>query len=215
MQPSLFGVGDLEICAEAPTQRTYLDDDSWVDVAHGWLSGQMELYDRLSRADLWHHGRRPMYGEMVDEPRLSAGMRLSDPRSPAVIRRMARVLASRYGVGMTNLWLNWYRDGTDSVAWHADRIGRAHKDPPVAIVSLGSARRFLMRPKGGGPSIAFTPGGGDLLVMGGACQHNWEHCVPRSKSGGARISVTFRPSTDVVEFREDWAPGRTKTSARD
>ncbi len=127
---------------------------------------------------------------------------------------MAKVLAKRYEVRMNNLWLNWYRDGNDSVAWHADRIGRAHKDPPVAIVSLGSARKFLMRPKGGGASVSFSPAGGDLLVMGGACQHRWEHCVPRSKSGGARISVTFRPSTEVVEFREDWAPGRTKTRTR-
>jgi len=193
MQGSLFGSGELEVRAAAPVHRTWLDDESWVDVCHGWLGGQFELYDRLARADLWHHGRRQMYGEYVDEPRLSAGLRLKDSRTPGVVRRMSNVLAARYQVPMTALWLNWYRSGDDAVAWHADRIGKVFEQPPVAIVSLGSTRRFLLRPKGGGASIAFHPAGGDLLVMGGACQHQWEHSVPRARHGGPRISVTLRP----------------------
>jgi alkylated DNA repair dioxygenase AlkB len=208
MQGSLFGSGDLEVRVGSPVQRTWLDAHCWVDHAHGWLGGQMELYDRLARADIWHHADRPMYGRMVAEPRLSAGMGINGPRTPAVVRRMAAELSRRYGVGMAGIWCNWYRSGDDAVAWHADRIARAAKDPPVAIVSLGSARRFLLRPKGGGASVAFTPAGGDLLVMGGACQHHWEHCVPRARHGGARISVTFRSTARRSDHREDWAPGR-------
>ena len=213
VQGSLFGSGELGIRDEVPVQRTWLDADCWVDVAHGWLGGQMELYDELAAMPVWHQGRRPMYGREVDEPRLSAGMRVGGARTPAVVSQMARRLAERYGVPMTGLWLNWYRGGDEAVAWHSDRIGKVQKDPPVAIVSLGSARRFLLRPKGGGPSRVFTPAGGDLLVMGGACQHRWEHSVPRAKHGGPRISVTFRPPASRSEHREDWAPGRTVRSA--
>lgn len=214
MQGSLFGSGELEVRTDAPIHRTWLDGESWVDVAHGWLGGQMELYDRLARADLWHRGRRPMYGEYVDEPRLSAGLRMKDSRTPAIVRRMSATLSARYEVPMSTLWLNWYTGGDDAVAWHADRIGRAQKDPPVAIISLGSTRRFLLRPKGGGPSTTFTPAGGDLLVMGGACQHQWEHSVPRARHGGPRISVTFRPPSGGAadDRRVDWAPGRVATS---
>ncbi|CAN5654667.1 alpha-ketoglutarate-dependent dioxygenase AlkB [soil metagenome] len=215
MQDSLFASGALQVHTDAPIQRTWLDDDSWVDVAHCWLGGQLELYDRLSRADMWHRGRRPMYGEMVDEPRLSAGLRLRDSRTPAVVRRMSSALGSHYGLPMSTVWLNWYQSGDDAVAWHSDRIGRAQKDPPVAIISLGSTRRFLLRPKGGGRSVTFTPAGGDLLVMGGACQHRWEHSVPRSRRGGPRISVTLRPPSGGRTSdgqRLDWAPGRTKVS---
>jgi alkylated DNA repair dioxygenase AlkB len=208
VQGSLFGSGDLEVRSTRAVQRTWLDTQCWVDHVHGWLGGEAELFDRLARADIWHRAERPMYGQMVAEPRLSAGMRVSDPRTPAIVRRMAAELSRRYEVGMGGIWLNWYRSGDDAVAWHADRIGRAQKDPPVAIVSLGSSRRFLLRPKGGGPSTAFTPAGGDLLVMGGACQHHWEHAVPRSRRGGPRISVTFRPSTRRGDHQEDWAPGR-------
>jgi alkylated DNA repair dioxygenase AlkB len=65
----------------------------------------------------------------------------------------------------------------------------------VAIVSLGTPRRLLLRPRaGGGPTLRFTLGHGDLLVMGGSCQRTWEHCVPKTnRPVGPRISVQFRP----------------------
>ena len=209
VQGSLFGAGELEIRDEVPVQRTWLDADCWIDLAQGWLGGQLELFDELAAMQVWHQGRRPMYGREVDEPRLSAGLRVGGALTPPVVSQMAELLARRYGVPMTGLWLNWYRSGDEAVAWHSDRIGRVQKDPPVAIVSLGSARRFMLRPKGGGPSRVFTPAGGDLLVMGGACQHRWEHSVPRARHGGPRISVTFRPPAARSEQKEDWAPGRT------
>lgn len=67
--------------------------------------------------------------------------------------------------------------------------------PLVATVSLGERRRFLMRRRGGGPtSLTLQPGEGDLVVMGGDCQHDWEHTVPKVRSAGARMSVTLRHS---------------------
>ena len=78
------------------------------------------------------------------------------------------------------------------MAWHGDRIGRLHSDTVVAIVSLGSTRRFLLRPDGGGPSIAHDLRSGDLIVLGGTCQRTWEHCVPKRAHAGPRISLMFR-----------------------
>ena len=88
-----------------------------------------------------------------------------------------------------------YRDGRDSVAWHGDTIGRGRsEDTMVAIVSLGSARAFLLRPRGGGTTIRHRLGHGDLIVMGGSCQRTWEHAVPKTtRPVGPRISVQFRP----------------------
>ena len=78
------------------------------------------------------------------------------------------------------------------MAWHGDRVRFTHSTPVVAIVSLGSARRFGLRPLGGGPATWLTVAGGDLLVMGGRCQHDWQHTVPKAARGGPRVSVTFR-----------------------
>ena len=46
---------------------------------------------------------------------------------------------------------------------------------------------------GGGPSIGYDLGRGDLLVMGGTCQRTWDHAVPKVARAGPRISLTFRP----------------------
>ena len=55
-------------------------------------------------------------------------------------------------------------------AWHGDNNRKTLRDPLVATVSLGERRRFLLRPgTSGRPTHRFRPGGGDLLVMGGAC----------------------------------------------
>jgi len=88
-----------------------------------------------------------------------------------------------------------YRDGRDSVAWHGDTIGRGKtEDTMVAIVSLGTPRPLMLRPRNGGTSLRFEVGHGDLLVMGGSCQRTWEHAVPKtSQPVGPRISVQFRP----------------------
>ncbi len=105
----------------------------------------------------------------------------------------ARAALSRdYGVAFNGGWLNLYRDGRDSVAWHRDSIPSDNPYPWVGILSLGSSRRFLVRPYGGGPSIRFDPAPGDLLVTGGLMQRQWEHAVPKTAASGPRISVTFR-----------------------
>lgn len=105
---------------------------------------------------------------------------------------MAARLGERYGVDLVSVSANLYRDGDDSVAWHGDRIGRFRTTTIVAILSLGSPRTLLMRPNGGGPSTGFTMHSGDLLVMGGTAQRTQEHCVPKRRSAGPRISVMFR-----------------------
>ena len=52
------------------------------------------------------------------------------------------------GRSLREVSLGAYRDGRDSVAFHGDRIGRRSGNTVVALVSLGSPRRFLLRPTG-------------------------------------------------------------------
>ena len=101
-------------------------------------------------------------------------------------------LSERYCVEFDTAGLNLYRDGSDSVAWHGDRIESRAQEPVVAIVSLGNPRPFRMRPRGGGRSATWVLQPGDLFVMGGACQQHFDHSVPKIRTCGPRISVTFR-----------------------
>jgi alkylated DNA repair dioxygenase AlkB len=95
-------------------------------------------------------------------------------------------------VDFDSCFVNYYRDGHDSVTWHSDRIGSSILDPIVAIVSLGGPRRFGLRPKGGGAAHGFTIHSGDAVVMGGACQHRFEHRVPKMAAAAPRMSLSFR-----------------------
>lgn len=191
-QGDLFAQGPPALDPAATVDRLELDDRSWIDRSSRWLRGGDELLEVLAAGLRWTAARRPMYGQMVDEPRLGALARPGSAGSPPLIDEMARALADRYCTGLGSVWVNYYRGGDDSVAWHRDRIGVDPADAVVAIVSLGGPRRFLLRPAGGGRSRSFTLASGDLLVMGGACQQDWEHSVPKVAAAPPRMSVTFR-----------------------
>lgn len=172
-----------------PLPRRTLGAGAWLDVVPACIRGADALYDEVHRSAPWKAHQRVMWDKVVDEPRLSAG-RLPDPPHP--LPELAALLSERYALDLTAISANWYRDGQDSVAWHGDTAGRKRDTTIVAILSLGSPRRFLLRPKGGGRSIALTPAHGDLVVLGGTCQRTWDHAVPKMAHAGSRISVMFR-----------------------
>jgi alkylated DNA repair dioxygenase AlkB len=190
-QPTLLGAG------EAPAvdadfdgaRRRFLGQGAWLDIVPGWCRGADTLFDEVLAAAPWSSRTRLMWERVVDEPRLTTGA-WADPPEP--VPSMARTLSGRYGVDLSAVSANLYRDGADSVAWHGDTSGRRRDTTVVAILTLGQPRRFLLRPKGGGPSIRLTPGHGDLVVLGGTCQRTWDHSVPKTATAGSRISVMFR-----------------------
>jgi alkylated DNA repair dioxygenase AlkB len=194
-QPSLLGGADEPGLDRsfAGLVRRQLDDAAWVDHVPGWVSGQDAVFaDLLDRAS-WQQQSRRMYDNIVDQPRLTASWRgSSGVPITAIVGEMAQALSERYQRDFASGGLNLYRDGSDSVAWHGDRIPADVVDPIVGIVSLGHPRTFRLRPKGGGRSLGIVVHGGDLLVTGGTCQRTWEHAVPKTKAAGPRISVTFR-----------------------
>lgn len=201
-QTTLFAQGRPAVVADTAVQRLTLDDCSWVDISRNWMDGADQLLEKLADKLEWRGGRRRMYGRLVEEPRLHARLDLDDPEQADLVDAMRTWLESRYGGEVDHNFVNYYRDGDDSVAWHADRIGLHRIDPIVAICSLGGPRRFGLRPMGGGESLRLTLGSGDLLVMGGGCQHAWEHCVPKMTHAAPRMSLTLRHVDDGP--REEW-----------
>ncbi len=180
----------------AALERTWLDDESWVDHVPGWLHGADLVFAELVAKLPWHQREVVMYDRLLPEPRLTAwwGAEHPDDRPPlAVLHDALGTLTARYHRPFDAIGFNLYRDGRDSVAWHSDRERFHLENPVVGIVSTGTPRAFHMRPKGGGASRSWQLGPGDLLVMGGACQHQWEHCVPKSATvHGPRLSIMFR-----------------------
>jgi alkylated DNA repair dioxygenase AlkB len=190
-QPSLLGaVAEPEPLSFVGAVRHELGRGAWLDEVPFWADQTDDLFDQVHRSAPWGQVEtRPMYDRMVAVPRLYSGVW---PDPPDRIAAMSRALSERYGADLCSVSANLYRDGSDSVAWHGDRVGRHRAITVVAILTLGSPRRFLLRPTGGGRSLAFEPGPGDLLVMGGTCQRTFEHSVPKRARAGPRICVMFR-----------------------
>lgn len=109
--------------------------------------------------------------------------------------------AVRDGPDETELYnyclLNHYRSGEDRMGYHADDEGSLDARVPIASVSLGVARHFDVRPRGGdGPrprAARLALGDGDLLLMLPPMQRHYEHAVPAEpRVAGERINLTFR-----------------------
>ncbi|MFJ5669081.1 alpha-ketoglutarate-dependent dioxygenase AlkB [Micromonospora chalcea] len=203
-QPSM-----LDLAEQGPTlgplagalRRHELSRGAWVDHLPGWVRGSDAVLDTLRNDVPWRAERRTMYDTEVDVPRLlcwyAAGRPLPHPVLTAARDALTRHYAPELGEPFVTAGMCLYRDGRDSVAWHGDTLGRsAHIDTMVAIVSFGSPRALLLRPRGGGGgSLRFPLGHGDLVVMGGSCQRTWEHAVPKTtRPVGPRVSVQFRPT---------------------
>ena len=197
LQGSLFDSGPARVDVSfAGLRRIDLDARSWVEHVPGWLGGADALFGELLETGRFDQREVWMYERKVLEPRLTAGWStdVSAEDLPEGLRAISAALSARYAVGFDRIWVNLYRDGRDSVAWHGDRIGRGNThDTMVAIVSLGDPRKLHLRPRGGGDALVFEMGHGDLLVMGGSCQRTWEHAVPKVAHAGPRMSVQYRP----------------------
>jgi alkylated DNA repair dioxygenase AlkB len=201
VQPSLFGSrGELGVAGLGDEiERRLLSDGAWLDVRPGFVTAADELFDVLAARVPWHEEQMRMYDSTVRVPRLLARYARGDALPHPVLDEARSALNAHYaeelGEPFMSAGLCLYRDATDSVAWHGDRIAReSPRDTMVAIISLGATRPFGLRPRSGGPGLRLQVGHGDLLVMGGSCQRTWLHGIPKvANCLGSRISIQFRP----------------------
>lgn len=154
----------------------------------------------------WETHRIRMFGRWLDSPRLSCWMGDAEahyrysgadfaphPWAPAVQElreRLQLVCDGRFN----SVLLNRYRDGRDSMGWHSDDEPELGATPLIASLSLGASRRFLLRRRDDPAQKAeYLLGHGDLLLMRGHCQRDYQHALPKTaRVSGERINLTFR-----------------------
>ena len=199
-QPSMWDLAEEPALGPLTVTRHHLGRGAWVDHLPGWVTGSDTVLEVLLGDIGWRADRRQMYDREVAVPRLLRWYGGDEVLPHPLLTEARARLNAHYGPELGEPFVSagmcLYRDGRDSVAWHGDRIGRGRSaDTMVAIVSFGPPRPLLLRPVGGGESLRFPLGHGDLVVMGGSCQRTWEHCIPKTARPVApRVSVQFRPT---------------------
>src|SRR3954466_6359632 len=208
---------ELVIERQAPINRIELPPTSWVEIISGFVRHADALFDELYESLPWQQTEVLRYDHYVPERRLGAGARTD---AHATFRQTDLHLQSRFRVPFMGVSAILYRDGDDFQGLHSDREMRWLDETLIAIVVLGARRPFGPRPRatGGVPveripagtdahDVVLTPGEGDLLIMGGACQREWLHRVPHPPADPPRISPTWRwtrprrpPHTDPTYY---------------
>jgi len=144
-----------------------------------------------------------MYGKDVPQPRLVAWYgpcaytysRLTLPAQnlPERLQRLMAVASDLAGERFNSVMCNLYRDGSDSVAWHADDEPEFGGDPVIASMSFGATRRFVVRDNAQKTRTTWDLADGSVLVMGRGVQPNYQHSITKTKKPvGPRANLTFR-----------------------
>ncbi len=174
-------------------------------VSNAFLS---ELTSELA----WEQGEITLFGKKVLEPRLSAWygdagktytysgkkqeplpwqsglLQIKTDAENAIVEHL------KFDIYLNSVLCNYYRNGQDSMGFHADNEKELGKNPTIASINFGETRRFQFRRRDDKTvkyELELTHG--SLLVMAGAMQHHWLHAVPKEpKRTKPRINLTFR-----------------------
>jgi len=186
-QFSLFNEGPLVLLSDASGRIVY--EENMIDpaTADRW-------FQQLLHSPIWAQKRRVMYERELDVPRLTAHFGSSDGAWPEPLADAMEQVSRHTGQAFDSIGLNLYRDEHDSVAMHNDRLADLVEGRPIALLSLGTTRRMLIRSKAM-PRRRFDldlhPG--SLLMMDWQSQHHYNHGIPKqTQPAGPRISVAFR-----------------------
>ncbi|MDO7875089.1 alpha-ketoglutarate-dependent dioxygenase AlkB [Hymenobacter sp. ASUV-10] len=182
--------------------------DLWLDPHFLSPTLAAALCDDLRAAVPWEQRSIRLFGREVAQPRLTAwygdpgaaytysGLRWEPRPWRQQLDTLRRRVEAATGHRFNSVLLNLYRDGHDSMGWHADDEPELGPAPTIASLSLGATRRFRLRPRPGGPAaepLGLDLGSGSLLLMRPPTQAHWQHALPKtSRAVGPRLNLTFR-----------------------
>ena len=153
----------------------------------------------------WESSTIKMYGKEVSIPRLQCW--IGDPGceyaySGKSLQRydffeplieIRSLIQNQLGIYFNSVLANLYRDGNDSMGFHADDEPELGNNPVIASLSLGAERPLVFQNKDKTETKTFDQPHGSLLLMQGAAQSAWKHGIRKSKKiSEPRINFTFR-----------------------
>lgn len=186
-----------------PRQLLPFDGEAWLYTDVFSLPDARSELAGLVDETPWESHNIVLFGREVPQPRLAcwygdraytySGLTL-EPRALTPRLERLRAVAERLaGRSFNTVLLNLYRDGRDSMGWHADDERELGPEPVIASVSFGASRRFRLRHRESRETVEVALESGSVLVMRGLTQHRWVHDLPKSaKVTEPRVNLTFR-----------------------
>jgi alkylated DNA repair dioxygenase AlkB len=165
-----------------------------------------QLFAAVQASVSWQSREIRIAGKSVAEPRLTAWVgdpeavytysgRRNEPEPwSVVLGELRRQISLAAREDMNSVLCNLYRDGHDSMGFHADKERELGDNPVIASLSLGATRRFQLRHRSDATArLDLDLESGSLLVMRGTLQHHFRHAVPKQPAvREPRINLTFR-----------------------
>lgn len=178
--------------ADVTIQRIYSDDNAnkiliWLKDNINWQQEHIKVDGNtvlLPRLTAWYADKNYTY----------SGITSMLQKCPQQLLKIKERVEKMTGYDYNGVFLNWYRDGKDSIDWHADDEKALGINPVIASVSLGSTRLFRLKHKAHKTTIYdINLYNGSLLLMGVGTQNNFLHQIPKTKTiVSDRINLTFR-----------------------
>lgn len=163
-----------------------------------------QLFTELLEQIAWKQEPIKIFGKSVLQPRLTAyygtqaytysGVTMQPLPWNEPLLQIEQIIEPLVNTQFNGVLLNLYRNGQDYMGWHSDDEHELAKGSPIASLSFGETRRFILRRRDNHQiKVELNLGDGDFLVMGGDTQKFWQHHVPKmAKSNSPRINLTFR-----------------------
>ena len=180
-----------------------IDNDGIAILFKDVIANHNALMDELIQELPWRQDYITMYGKTHPVPRLQlwmaennlsytySGIKMEGVEFHPLVEKIKRQAEEKSDAKFNSCLINYYRDGSDYVAWHAD--DEEGLGPVIASVSLGDTRSFKFKHRNGEFKESVDLEGGDLVVMKEPLQQHWLHQISKTKKTvGPRINLTFR-----------------------
>lgn len=191
----------------APQSTNIPIDHGRISLFHPVLNvSDTNICELLKSKLKWRQDHINVHGKSVPIPRLQAwygephchytysGLTLKPTPFPPALSELKKIAEDLSEALFNCVLCNFYRDGKDSVSWHADNEPELGINPTIASFSFGTQRRFLIKPrKGRHKATSIMLPDNSLLIMAGDMQHHWIHQLPKTQQDvGPRINLTYR-----------------------
>lgn len=155
----------------------------------------------------WRQNEIKMFGKIHLEPRFMcfqaepgvlysySGIKLTPlPFSPLVLK-IKNAIEKEHPYKFNSALINYYRNGSDHMSYHADDEKELGLNPTIASVSFGDTRKFVLKHRFDEnlEKIEINLQDKSLLIMTGELQHYWVHKLnKKTASTLPRVNITFR-----------------------